>query len=114
MNEIKYNNMLGTCSQIVVNGLIASNLLHAEKEWDKKNIDHINIQKKHNPQYGGWYFDQSSKTSSYISEEHEFIYNSTFEESIGNFYAKLLGSQEQLGPDFEDVLHRNLWDLYES
>lgn len=37
-----------------------------------------------------------------------------FEQSVGNFYARLLGNQEPLGAAFEKVLYDNLWDLYES
>ncbi len=37
-----------------------------------------------------------------------------FEQSIGNFYDRLLTSQVPLGAAFEKVLHENLWDLYES
>jgi hypothetical protein len=37
-----------------------------------------------------------------------------FEVSIAQFYAKLLASQESLGPAFEKVLHENLWNLYEG
>lgn len=37
-----------------------------------------------------------------------------FVETITDFYAMLLSSQEQLEPEFEQVLHENLWDLYES
>ena len=36
-----------------------------------------------------------------------------FVESISNFYAKLVTSQEPLGAEFSRVLHENLWDLYE-
>jgi hypothetical protein len=36
-----------------------------------------------------------------------------FVESISKFYAKLVASQEPLGPEFSRVLHENLWDLYE-
>jgi hypothetical protein len=39
---------------------------------------------------------------------------STFEQKIGNFYAKLSAKQEPLGADFEKVLYDSLWDLYES
>ena len=37
-----------------------------------------------------------------------------FEQSVGNFYARLLANQEPLGEVFEKVLYENLWDLYES
>jgi hypothetical protein len=35
-------------------------------------------------------------------------------EAVADFYAMLLSSQERLEPEFELVLHENLWDLYES
>jgi hypothetical protein len=34
-----------------------------------------------------------------------------FEENVTSFYAKLLGMQEPLGKEFEEVLYDNLWDL---
>lgn len=37
-----------------------------------------------------------------------------FEQSVGDFYEKLLAHQEPLGADFKKVLYENLWDLYES
>jgi len=37
-----------------------------------------------------------------------------FEQSMTNFYAKLLAKQEPLGADFAKVLYDNLWELYES
>ncbi|MFA6972632.1 MAG: hypothetical protein WC208_14715 [Gallionella sp.] len=36
------------------------------------------------------------------------------ENSVSNFYSRLLASQESLGAEFEKVLYANLWDLYES
>lgn len=36
-----------------------------------------------------------------------------FEEAVSSFYAQLVESQESLGQEFEQVLHENLWDLYE-
>jgi len=44
----------------------------------------------------------------------EFLIQYSFEILIGKFYACLLASQEPLGSDFEEILHKNLWDLYES
>lgn len=35
-------------------------------------------------------------------------------ETVSNFYAQLIENQEPLGQEFEQVLHDNLWDLYES
>jgi hypothetical protein len=34
-----------------------------------------------------------------------------FEETVTMFYAQLLGMQEPLGKEFEEVLYNNLWDL---
>ncbi len=34
-----------------------------------------------------------------------------FEESISEFYKKLLAKQEPLGVEFETVLNDNFWDL---
>lgn len=36
------------------------------------------------------------------------------EQVICNFYKDLLAKQEYLGGKFEEVLHENLWDLYEA
>lgn len=33
---------------------------------------------------------------------------------LGAFEARVLANQEPLGAEFEAVLHKNLWDLYES
>ena len=33
---------------------------------------------------------------------------------ITDIYANLLANQESLEPEFEQILHANLWDLYES
>jgi hypothetical protein len=35
-----------------------------------------------------------------------------FEQTVIDFYAKLVADQEPLGAEFEAVLHENLWDLY--
>lgn len=37
-----------------------------------------------------------------------------FVEVMSNLYAGLLTNQERLEPEFELVLHENLWELYES
>ena len=33
--------------------------------------------------------------------------------AVSSFYAQLIERQESLGNEFEQVLHQNLWDLYE-
>ncbi len=37
-----------------------------------------------------------------------------FIDTVSNFYAQLVDNQEPLGQEFEQVLHDNLWNLYES
>lgn len=37
-----------------------------------------------------------------------------FVEAVTNFYSRLLIDQTRLDSDFEQILHSNLWDLYES
>lgn len=48
-----------------------------------------------------------------VSGSYELTANE-LERAVGNFYARLLASQEPLGAEFEKVLYANLWDLYES
>jgi len=51
--------------------------------------------------------------STSITGEYNIVPNG-FEQSVGDFYARLLHSQEPLGNEFEKVLYENIWDLYES
>lgn len=37
-----------------------------------------------------------------------------FEQAISILYSKLLESQEVLGTELQNIIHKNLWDLYES
>ena len=34
-------------------------------------------------------------------------------ETVSTFYAQFISNQEPLGKEFEQILHDNLWDLYE-
>jgi len=36
-----------------------------------------------------------------------------FEQAISDFYTQLLAKQEPLDENFEKLLHKNLWNLYE-
>ena len=90
-------------------GLLASNLSPA-KAVDKRYMDYIQLsQTEYTPTYN-W---SSSSQNLNFSLEHETIERDDFEESAGRFYARLLANQEPLGAEFEAVLHKNLWDLYE-
>ena len=110
MIEITYNNIVGTASQIIVAGLLASNLLPA-KTVDKNCMAYTQpSQTEYTPTYN-WY---SSSQNLSFNLEHEIAKRDDFEKSVGKFYARLLANQEPLGAEFEAVLHKNLWDLYES
>lgn len=110
MIEITYDNIIGTASQIIVAGLLASNLFPA-KTVDKSPMAYIQpSQTEYTPTYN-W---SSSSQNLSFSLEHETIERHDFEKSVGRFYAHLLANQEPLGAEFEAVLHKNLWDLYES
>lgn len=111
MNEITYNNTVGTFSQIIiVAGLLASNLFPA-KTVDKNHMVYMQpSQTEYTPTYN-W---SALTTNPSFNLEHGTIESDSFEKSVGNFYARLLARQEPLGADFEEVLQNNLWDLYES
>ncbi|MCB1782205.1 MAG: hypothetical protein KDJ34_19365 [Candidatus Competibacteraceae bacterium] len=116
MNNIRYNNVIGTCSQIVVAGLIASQLIPTGMTYSRKDTDYMRqSQTEYDPIYNQFSYNQfiSDQYSSNFSIDKSTTEN-IFERSIGDFYAKLLANQEPLGSDFEEVLHNNLWDLYES
>jgi len=55
-----------------------------------------------------------TKTDQNFILNRETIERDDFEKSVGIFYARLLADQEPLGEEFEAVLHKNLWNLYES
>lgn len=42
------------------------------------------------------------------------ITNDQLQQALSDVYKKLLASQEPLDPEFENILHKNLWNLYES
>lgn len=114
MSEIQYNQSASTFSQVFLTGVGAVLLTQMLQHLPTKDIDfqkNISLfQKSYSldksvPTYNSY---ASIMTGEYISAPREF------EQSIGNFYARLLTNQEPLGAEFEKVLHENLWDLYES
>lgn len=111
MNEIRYNLASSTLSHVVMAGLFSMAALNASPG-------------KVAPTSGVQPFSRNT----YLSEGSSATFDSfrggisgqydhtpiQFEQAVGNFYARLLSSQEPLGLEFEKVLYENLWDLYES
>jgi hypothetical protein len=111
MNEIRYNLASSTLGNVVMAGLVSIAALNPplEKEALTSNTG---------PFSRDMYFSRSSgATFDSFRGEISGQYDRTpiqFEHVVGNFYARLLSSQEPLGAEFEKVLHANLWTLYES
>ena len=111
MHEIRYNFASSTMSSVVMAGLFSMAVLNAAPEK-------VTLVTGAHPVFGNTYssggrgatFDsfRGSITGQYDLNPIKF------EQSVGNFYARLLSSQEPLGAEFEKVLFDNLWDLYES
>lgn len=110
MIDLSINHIAGTASQIIVAGLLAAGLFPA-KTGDKIHIDSTRpSQTEYTPTCNLF----SSGQNFILNLNHETIERDDFEKSVGRFYARLLADQEPLGEEFEAVLHKNLWDLYES
>ena len=111
MNEIRYNNASSTMSSVVMAGLFSIAALNASpgKAIPTKSAP---------PFFGNTYLSGNrTATADFFRGSITGQYNLNpiqFEHALGNFYARLLSSQEPLGAEFEKVLFDNLWDLYES
>jgi hypothetical protein len=111
MNEIRYNLASSTMSQVVVAGLFSVMALSASPEK-------VSLLSGTHP-FSPTTYSSDGSTPTFDSfrggitgqYDHSPI---QFEQVVGNFYARLLSSQEPLGAEFEKVLYDNLWDLYES
>ena len=111
MNEIRYNLASSTMSNVVMAGIFSLAMLNSSPD-------------KMTPMSGIHPFSGNTYSSGGCSATFDFFrggitgqYDLTplhFEQVVGNFYARLLSSQEPLGVEFETVLFDNLWDLYES
>lgn len=119
MNEIRYDQASSTFSGqasspfnfVVMAGLVAMQVLHTAPP--KAFTEHRNIPLLQSP----YSLDGNKATFNNYSNPITGAYDSApsgFEQAVGNFYARLLASQEPLGAEFERVLYDNLWDLYES
>lgn len=111
MNEIRYNFASSTMSSVVMAGLFSMAGLNAPHERVMQMTDvHPVLGNTYSSGGRGATFDsfRGSITGQYDLSPIKF------EQAVGNFYARLLSSQEPLGEEFEKVLFDNLWDLYES
>jgi hypothetical protein len=111
MSEIRYSQGASTFSSVLAVGLIAAQLLNSP--FETNTDDQLAI-----PLTQDIYSIRGSKyTFNSYGNPITGDYESApigFEQKVGNFYGRLLASQEPLGPEFEKVLYENLWDLYES
>lgn len=111
MNEIRYNIASSTMSNVVMAGLFSIAALNASPE--KSGLD-----TGAHPVFSNTYSSGNrTATSDYFRGSITGQYDLNpiqFEHAVGNFYGRLLSSQEPLGAEFEKVLFDNLWDLYES
>jgi hypothetical protein len=111
MNKISYNLTPGTMSQVVIAGLLSMQLLNGSPENGSNKLDMPAVLQASYASDGNTpTFDsfRGAVTGQYDSSSVQF------EHSVGNFYARLVSTQEPLGGIFEKVLYDNLWDLYES
>lgn len=111
MNEISYNFSSSTMGQVVIAGLLSMQLLIGSPENGTDRLSPLQLSQ------ASYSSDANEATFDSFRESITGQYDHTpikFEQSVGNFYARLVSTQEQLGTNFEKVLHENLWDLYES
>ena len=111
MNEIRYNLASSTMSNVVMAGLFSMAALNTSPEkMALMSPIHSFSGNTYSSGGRGATFDsfRGGITGQYdLNPLH-------FEQVVGNFYARLLSSQEPLGVEFEKVLFDNLWNLYES
>lgn len=111
MNEISYNLLSSTMSQVVIAGLLSMQLLSGTPENKTDQLSPLQLtQASYSSDANPATFDSFRES---VSGQYDFM-PIQFAQSIGNFYSRLVSTQEQLGAGFEKVLHDNLWDLYES
>ncbi len=112
MNNYSIKQTSMTACNIVVSGVLASQgLAHANApeapDATPQGLSTLPYEIHANTpsfsQLGNLYYDSQLQAI-----DQEFV------ETVSNFYAQLLENQEPLGQEFEQVLHNNLWDLYES
>lgn len=112
MNSYSIKQTSLTACNVVVYGLLASQgLSHAEASI-------IPDGKQHSLNPTPYETHASSPSFSQIGNIFSGsllqVIDQQFVETVSSFYTQLLENQEPLGQDFEQVLHDNLWDLYES
>lgn len=111
MNDIRYLQASSTFSNVLMAGLLAAQMLHA---IPTRNI----AEQRSKPLLQSAYsFESNQATFNNFSDPITGLYDfapSGFEQTVGDFYSRLLARQEALGATFEKVLYDNLWDLYEG
>lgn len=111
MTKIRYEHESSTFSYVLAAGLIAIQLAHASPAH--AGNDHSDRHLLQQPYYSVGSDSTFNNSANTITGVYKFSPNG-FEKSVGDFYARLLNSQEPLGAEYEKVLYDNLWDLYES
>lgn len=113
MNNVHYGQVSSTFSY----ALVAAGLLSSSLQMPAPFIEHA-VDYGHKGIFQRSYAaDGNAPTFNTFGSHIVGVYNLTingFERAVGNFYNRLLTSQEPLGAEFEKVLYANLWDLYES
>lgn len=111
MSNIIYNLTPGTMSQIVIVGLLSMQLLNGSPEnVVGQGMAPSLLQGSYSTDANVGTFDSFRGP---VTGQYDYS-SIQFEQSVGNFYARLISAQEPLGGIFEKVLYDNLWDLYES
>ena len=112
MSNYKTNQTPHTISTVViVVGILASQILPTQTVLSKEesNYKMLSADGPYRTKSAPRSFDQIRSIFGNVPDQEP----DQFVESISNFYAALVASQEPLGSEFSRVLHENLGDLYE-
>jgi hypothetical protein len=111
MNNFSINQVSRTVGSVTVAGVMATQLLIAGVSLEKGGEEQSHF-KRHVYEASVTLptFDQYRNllTGDYAQASNEL------EEAMSDLYARLVAGQESLGSEFETVLDKNRWDLYES
>lgn len=109
-NNYRIEQVSRSGKNVVIAGLIAAHCLAVPIAVMAEELRSPCRRNKYNTAASSPTFDQYRNI---ITGEYDQSKDS-LEEALSNVYARLINYQEPLGPDFEKVLHDNLWNLYES
>ncbi len=121
MNEYQIEQTSQTFHTVKITGLLASTLLLVPSCISEPvssmpllaNNNNSALTKNYAFIEGGaspTYEPQKNAMTCYCSSSS----NTDFEAVVTDFFADLSSNQESLGPEFEQVLFENIWDLYQS